>query len=75
MEKQPQRGAWTVKIGERGQFVIPKEARDMLDLRPGDTILVLADSERGLAVPLKAVTQEYMDQVFRNVAGKGEEHG
>jgi len=36
--------AWMVKIGEKGQFVIPKEARDLFDLQPGSTILVLGDS-------------------------------
>ena len=66
---QTQKGGWTVKIGEKGQFVIPKEAREMLDLHPGDTILVLGDRERGLAVPRKAVMQDYMSQIFQEVIG------
>ena len=37
--------AWMVKIGERGQFVIPKEARELFDLQPGDEILVLGEKE------------------------------
>ena len=45
------KNAWTVKIGEKGQFVIPKEAREMFGLHPGDTILVLGDIEKGLANP------------------------
>ena len=45
--------AWSVKIGEKGQFVIPKEAREMFDLKPGDTIIVLADEKRGIAIPPK----------------------
>ena len=28
--------AWTVKVGEKGQFVIPKEARDVFNINPGD---------------------------------------
>ena len=44
--------AWMVKIGERGQFVIPKEARDMFELQAGDEILVLGDKERGIAIVL-----------------------
>ena len=31
--------AWMVKIGEKGQFVIPKEARELFGLQPGDEIL------------------------------------
>ena len=42
--------AWMVKIGEKGQFVIPKEAREMFDLKPGYEILVLGDRERGIAI-------------------------
>ena len=40
----------TVKVGERGQIVIPKEARELFDIRPGDTLLVLADEQRGIAL-------------------------
>lgn len=54
MKKFPQgKHAWTVKIGEKGQFVIPKEARDLFDFHPGDTIIVLADEEKGIAIPPK----------------------
>ena len=42
--------AWSVKVGEKGQFVIPKEARDVFDIHPGDTLIVLGDVERGLAI-------------------------
>ena len=40
----------TVKVGERGQIVIPKEARELFDINPGDTLLVLGDEEQGIAV-------------------------
>jgi AbrB family looped-hinge helix DNA binding protein len=40
----------TVKVGERGQIVIPKEAREIFDIKPGDTLMVLGDEEHGLAV-------------------------
>ena len=41
------------KVGEKGQIVIPKEARDMFDINPGDSVIVLCDKERGIAL-LKA---------------------
>ena len=50
--------AWMVKIGEKGQFVIPKEARDMFDLQPGSTILVLGDVKRGIAILPKELQSE-----------------
>ena len=51
--------AWMVKIGEKGQFVIPKEARDLFNLQPGDEILVLGDKEKGIAVLPKEKQQSY----------------
>ena len=59
--------AWMVKIGEKGQFVIPKEAREMFGLQPGEEILVLGDSEKGIAIPPKIKQQEFVKQIFRDV--------
>ncbi len=47
----------TVKVGERGQIVIPKEARDIFDIKPGDLLLVVGDEERGIGI-LKADVME-----------------
>ena len=49
--KEPKgRFAGTVRVGEKGQIVIPKGARDLLSIQPGDTLLVLADEKRGIAI-------------------------
>ncbi len=40
----------SVKIGPKGQIVIPKEARDMFGFEPGDTIVLLADKKKGIAL-------------------------
>lgn len=49
--KQPNgKYAWTVKVGEKGQFVIPKDAREIFGIEPGDTLLVLGDIKKGLAI-------------------------
>lgn len=39
-----------VKVGERGQMVIPKFARRVFDISPGDRLLVLGDKNRGIAI-------------------------
>ena len=56
--------AWMVKIGEKGQFVIPKEARALFDLQPGNEILVLGDEKKGLAILPKEMQQEYIARIF-----------
>lgn len=56
--------AWIVKIGEKGQFVIPKEARDLFGLQPGQEILVLGDAARGIAILPKEKQQEYIAGIF-----------
>ena len=58
--------AWMVKIGEKGQFVIPKEARDQFGLQPGQTILVLADDEKGIAIPPRDVSEKLFAQIFQD---------
>lgn len=53
----------TVKVGERGQIVIPKEAREIFGIHPGDTLLVLGDEEQGIAV----VKADVMKEVALNI--------
>ena len=59
--------AWMVKIGEKGQFVIPKEARDLFDLQPGSTILVLGDDERGIAILPREKQSEFISRIFSEI--------
>ena len=56
--------AWTVKVGEKGQFVIPKEAREIFDIKPGDTLIVLADEKKGIAIPPKDTFTKFAAAVF-----------
>ena len=56
--------AWIVKIGEKGQFVIPKEARDLFELQPGMEILVLGDGEKGLAILPKKEQNAFISKIF-----------
>ena len=46
---------WTVTVGTKGQIVIPKEARELFGFRPWDSLLLLGDEKRGIALPPKAV--------------------
>ena len=62
--------AWSVKVGEKGQFVIPKEARELFGFKPGDTLLVLGDEKLGIAIPPASLISELTKNVF---PGEGEE--
>ncbi len=64
MEHPKGKYAWTVKIGEKGQFVIPKEARDIFNINPGDTIIVLADEEKGIVIPPKSMFAKLTNLIF-----------
>ena len=55
------------KVGEKGQFVIPKEAREEFELHPGDEILVLGDKDRGIAILPKSKQREYIKQIFSGI--------
>jgi AbrB family looped-hinge helix DNA binding protein len=63
----PGRFAGTVKVGEKGQIVIPKGARDLFGIKPGDTLLLLADIEQGIAI----VRQDVFDRFIARVMPSG----
>jgi AbrB family looped-hinge helix DNA binding protein len=60
----------TVKVGPKGQIVIPKEARDMFGIEPGDLLMLMADSRRGIAIQKADVFNKIADALF---AGRGPE--
>lgn len=56
------------KVGEKGQIVIPKEARNMFDINPGDSIIILCDKKKGIAL----VKSEVIEDISTNIFNKGE---
>lgn len=57
----------TVKVGERGQIVIPREARDKFDIKAGDTLIVLGDEKWGIAVTKSDVLQKFAAEVYKKI--------
>ena len=51
-------------MGEKGQIVIPKQAREIFNIKPGDTILLLGDEKRGIAIPPKGAFAHLMEVAF-----------
>lgn len=64
--------AWTAMVGEKGQIVIPKQARDIFGIKPGDTLLILGDEERGIAIPPRGAFAELFEMAYNGKDG-GEE--
>ena len=52
------------RVGEKGQIVIPKEARDMFDIKSGDSVIVLCDKEKGIAILKADAIEDLSDKVF-----------
>ncbi len=65
MKKTPKgKYAWTVTVGEKGQIVIPRQARQIFGIEPGDSLILLGDDKRGIAIPPKNTFAELAARVF-----------
>ena len=52
-----------VKVGDKGQIVIPKEARNVYGIKPGDALILLGD-EKGMAMLKTEIFQNVIDQAM-----------
>ena len=55
-----------VKVGEKGQIVIPRDARKVYDIKPGDALLLLGD-QKGMALVKTEIFQSALDQVMGDI--------
>lgn len=64
---QSRRVFGTAKVGDRGQIVIPKEARDFFGIEPGDTLLILGKTQTGLIVTKPETLNDIANEIFKTV--------
>jgi AbrB family looped-hinge helix DNA binding protein len=57
----------TARVGDRGQIVIPKEAREMFGIQPGDTLLILGETEAGLIISRPEALNDLADKLLNNI--------
>ena len=60
----------TAKVGDRGQIVIPKEARRFFRISPGDTLLILGDEERGIVITKPEVLSSIAEEILGKKDGE-----
>jgi len=66
-KQSAQRVFGTAKVGDRGQIVIPKEAREFFGIEPGDTLLILGKNETGLIISRPETLDKLANQIFDSV--------
>ncbi len=54
----------SVKVGSKGQIVIPKEVRDLFNIQPGDALLLLADVNQGIAINSMDAFEKFAQEIF-----------
>jgi len=57
----------TVKVGEKGQIVIPKEARDIFNINPGDDLLIVGDEKKGIAIAKASVMKKIALNILEGI--------
>ncbi len=63
----------TARVGDKGQIVIPKEARSLFGISPGDTLLILGDEENGILVTKTDVMNEVAVRLLNRIGGETDE--
>lgn len=53
------------KVGEKGQIVIPKEVREMFGIKPGDSLVILCDKKKGIAILKSDVIESNIDDIIK----------
>ena len=61
----------TAKVGDRGQIVIPKDAREFYGIHPGDTLLILGDEENGMIVTKPDVLSSLAERILDQIGKEG----
>jgi AbrB family looped-hinge helix DNA binding protein len=62
--KNQDRYMGSVKVGSKGQIVIPKEIREIFDINPGDCLFIMADKKRGIAMNKQSIMEKIANAIF-----------
>lgn len=57
---------WTAKIGNKGQIVIPKEARTLFNMKTGDNLILFGDTSKGIAIAKYEDYSNFVEKIFES---------
>jgi len=63
---------WTTKVSSKGQIVLPKEAREVFDIKEGDTLIILGDTEKGMALAKYDEYLKFAEAIFKANGGNND---
>lgn len=65
MDKEQDKFIWTTKLSGKGQIVIPKQAREVFGLKDGDTLILLGDKSKGIAIAKYDDYLKFAEEIFK----------
>ncbi len=65
MNNEQDKFIWTTKITSKGQIVIPKQARDVFGFKDGDTLILLGDKSKGIAIAKYDDYLKFAEEIFK----------
>lgn len=70
MNKEQDKFIWTTKLTSKGQIVLPKQAREVFGFKEGDTLILLGDLQRGIAIAKYDDYLKFAEEVFKAKNGE-----
>lgn len=65
MNKEQDKFIWTTKLTSKGQIVLPKQAREVFGFKKGDTLILLGDLQRGIAIAKYDDCLKFAEEIFK----------
>ncbi|MBO5712694.1 MAG: AbrB/MazE/SpoVT family DNA-binding domain-containing protein [Clostridia bacterium] len=61
---------WAVKVSDKGQICLPKEAREVFNINTGDSLILFGDVKRGIAIAKYSDYVEFAESIFNGTLGE-----
>lgn len=71
MDNKQDKFIWTTKVTSKGQIVLPKQAREVFGFNEGDTLILLGDLQKGIAIAKYDDYLKFAQEIFNAKNGEG----